>query len=148
MRFSNLRVDIPSDWTDGSLYTFIAPSSGPGGVAPVREFRSNVVFQSRKLEPNEGLEQCVERVKAHLLELYGQIALALDDGPRLASGPSRRISYTVSGQGAKDIAQVVYVFTLADTEWQAAFSAVARNLKESLPQWDAMVASVKVSAND
>jgi len=148
MRFSNLRVDIPSDWTDGSLYTFIAPHSGNGGVVPIREFRSNVVFQSRKLEPGEGLEQCVDRVKAHLAELYGELALTAEDGPRLVSGPSRRLSYTVSGKGAKDIAQVIYVFTLGDTEWQAAFSIGARDLKESLPKWDAMVASVQLAAND
>jgi hypothetical protein len=147
MRFSNLRVDVPADWTDGSLYTFIAPPS-LGGVAPVREFRSNVVFQSRALEPGEGLEQCVDRVKAHLVELYGQLAIDAEDGPRVASGPSRRLSYTVTNQGTGNIAQVVYVFIVGTVEWQAAFSVTARNLSESLPKWEAIVASVQLAPPD
>ncbi|MBL8956108.1 MAG: hypothetical protein JNK82_35370 [Myxococcaceae bacterium] len=147
MRFSNLRVAIPPDWSDGSLYTFVAPSR-VGGVAPVREFRSNVVFQSRALESGEGLEQCVERVKAHLVELYGQLQIEANDGPRLASGPSRRLSYTVTNKGSPDVAQSVYVFIVGETEWQAAFSATARNLSESLPQWEAIVASVQLVGTD
>jgi hypothetical protein len=144
MRIGKLEIEVPEEWEDASLYTFVAPTDdlwatpGKGG-----SFRTNVVFQSRKVGPNEPLARCVERLMEGTQELFGAVKIEVCDGPQVAGVPSRRLVYSVSDEAGQPVSQVIYLFVVQGLEWQAAFSLAAADKERWLPHFDQMVASTR-----
>jgi hypothetical protein len=146
MRIGDLDIDIPTSWEDHSLYSFVAPPADVSPSMSVKQavFRTNVVMQRRPVADDTPLERCVEAAMAATARDFGQVKIELSDGPTVAGGPSKRLVYKVIDSVTNQpVAQVVYVCLVRATEWTLAFSTPALSLKESLPDLDAIVASIR-----
>ena len=149
MHIGDLTIDIPGTWLDASLYSFVAPAEAAGPSLAVKQvqFRKNVVLQRRPVTPDTTLEQCVDRlVKQTERDLGGGIKIDLEDGPQAGVGVTRRITYRlVDPVTNQPVAQVLYLALVAGWEWQIAFSAPAVGLKEAMPEFDKIVASIRAT---
>lgn len=148
MRVGPLEIDLPEDWQDRSLYTYVAPLTEVSPTLAVQQstFQTNVVFQQRPLEAGELLEHCVERARQNTLEMFGGPKISIEHGPSSAAIPFKRLTYTVvDGVTNQPVAQVLYVGIVGDREWQVAFSVAAIQLDAQLPAFDRMIASIQVA---
>ena len=143
MRVGDLEIDIPASWEDHSLYSFVAPPevASPKMTLKQAPFRKNVVLQRRPVAPETTIDDCVAHVTATTARDFGGgVKIEVDAGP---NGTKRLTYKLVDPATNQPVAQVVYVALIRGAEWQVAFSAPAAALKEVLPQFDAIVASVK-----
>ena len=148
MRVGPLDIDLPEDWQDRSLYTYVAPITDVSPSMAVRQttFQTNVVFQQRRLEAGEGLEQCVERARQNTDGMFGGPKISITDGPTADGIQFKRLTYTVvDGVTSQPVAQVLYVGRVGEREWQVAFSVAAIELDAQIPAFDRMIASIRLS---
>ena len=145
MRIADLEIAVPDDWEDHSLYTYVAPAEdvSPALSKGSSPFRTNVVFQQRPLG-DETIEDRVQQVLKSTAETFGEVEVKVEDGPSNADMTSRRVSYTVvDGVTNQPVGQLIYVCVVGELEWQVAFSIAAISMRERIPDFDRMVASMQ-----
>lgn len=138
MRIGNLEVDVPSSWDDLSLYTFVE-GEGAG-------FRTNVVFQSRKVSPPYALEEGMARVLASTRESFKDVSIEIDEPKDVLPWPTKRLRYSVNDSVSKQrVCQIVYLCVVEGREWNIAFSSVEADLPKSLPHIERIIRSLNVA---
>ena len=148
MQLGKIEIDVPGDWEDRSLYTFVAPKEDVSPQMRVKEnaFRKNVVIQRRGLGPEETLESCAEFLVSTTRETFGEIKIEVADGPTTLAFESRRVTYTVIDDVTQSaVGQVIYLCLMGHEEWQLAFSLPAINLSRDLPGLEKIVASLRAT---
>lgn len=149
MRVGDLDIDIPASWEDHSLYSFVAPPevASPKLALKQAPFRKNVVLQRRPLPDEATLLDCVAHVQQTTARDFGEgVQVTVEDGPVCPGGPTKRLTYKlVDPATSQPVVQVVYVARIRGAEWQIAFSAQAASLRDVLPQFDAVVASIRAA---
>jgi hypothetical protein len=147
MRIGDLEVEIPATWEDHSLYSFVAPPEivSPEKTVKQAPFRKNVVLQRQAVAADATLPERAQAVLASTEREFGQqVKVEIQDGPAAAGVPTRRVVYkVVDPVTSQPVAQVVYVMLYEGSEWQIAFSTPALSLKQALPEFDAIVASIR-----
>jgi hypothetical protein len=149
MRVGPLDIDLPETWEDRSLYTYVAPVTDVSPSLAVRQstFQTNVVFQQRRLEEGETLDDCVERARQNTDEMFGGPKISIADGPMASGIPFKRLTYSViDGVTNQPVAQVLYVGCIGPREWQVAFSVAAIQLDQQLPAFDRIIASARLAS--
>jgi len=145
VRVANLDIDVPGDWEDHSLYTWVAPAED---ISPARRvgsspFRTNVVFQQTPLG-EETLEDRVQLALKNTAESFGEVEVKVEEGPGNEQLQSRRLVYTVVDPVTNQpVSQLLYICAVGDVEWQVAFSVAAIKLRERMAEFDRIVTSIR-----
>ena len=147
MQLGKIAIDLPSDWDDRSLYTFVAPpqNAGPQMRARASPFRKNVVLQRRELSAEETIDSCVDALVERTVETFGELNIDVAAGPTTEHMQSKRVAYSIFDDVTQSaVAQVVYLCLIGHDEWQVAFSLPAVDLKAEIEGLDAMVATLRL----
>lgn len=146
MNIAGLEMNIPDNWEDRSLYTFVAPvvEQRTGMTTQTASFRTNVVVTRRPQEEGRTLDvigpEIVERTKRD----FGDVNVHVEDGPQVIGKPTKRAHYTVvDPRGGSPVAQVQYAFIHDGYEWVMTFSVASIELKAQMATFDQMVAGLK-----
>lgn len=145
MRVGDLDMDIPSEWEDHSLYTYLAPVEdiSPALRVGKTEFRANVVIQPQPLD-GDTLDDRVRLALENTQKTFGDVEVEVTDGPQNEQLQCRRLVYTVvDGVTNQPVSQLLYICVVGEVEWQIAFSVPAISMRARLPEFDRMVASIR-----
>jgi hypothetical protein len=147
MELGRIALDVPDDWEDHSLYTFVAPraavESSPRMV--VEGFRSNVVINWGPRGKAELLEAEVSRAIDRATRDFGPVKPAISDGPKLAGNESRRIMYRfIEPGGTLALTQIQYLSILDGTALTIAFTTASLEAKNVAPLFDRIAGSLRV----
>jgi hypothetical protein len=147
MKLGSMEIDLPGEWEDRSMYTFIAPAK-KAGVGPTAkaapEFRTNVVITPSPLESGVDLKACSRRVEERIRRDFGDVEIAADDGPSAGGRKSRRLKYrVVNPRGGAPIEQVQYVIIAGGREWNITFSTISLEAKALEPAFEQYIRSIR-----
>jgi hypothetical protein len=146
MNIAGLEMNIPDNWEDRSLYTFVAPVEEvrTGMTTQSASFRTNVVITRKPIQEGRTLDAVGSEIEERTKRDFGDVKVQLENGPAVMGQPSKRASYTVvDPRGGAPVAQVQYVFMHGGFEWMMTFSVASIALKEQMPTFDKIVTQLK-----
>lgn len=148
MNLGQLSMDIPSDWEDRSMYTFIAPrqSAAMGPIAQDDGFRTNVVVRVGPRGQASSLAELTRRAAEEAKTMFGAVTVDETPGPTVGGVETRRLRYRiVEPGGTLPIAQYQYLLVLEKTERTITFTTAAVHAKALEVNFDEMVRSIRLS---